>query len=287
MNRFTAVFTDELTNVLFEKKSTVVSLSYASTDEYDESFVSELFTKIKKSFQNNKNPRYPKNKISIKVKGQPIKITLEVNGLGYWLCKVVSIKLKYNIISIDDLKSKQLLDKADFNINNNHIEIHSTEEFLTEYLYVSYNMVYPISENEVNTTIYTIGMKHTNFAEYISFCKSFIEIYIHVSTKYKYISLQELFLIDDSFPEIIKIKINELILILQDKINIIIEKEEKVVIEEEKNKIKYNWDLDKSKDELKESNLDFQRTIKSFHEKDDNWKVFAYAFIKICPISIV
>ena len=66
----------------------------------DESFVKELFEKTQKFFRNNKDGRYPKKVHNLKIKSAPIKLTLKINGIGYWLCEMTNISLKYNTMSV-------------------------------------------------------------------------------------------------------------------------------------------------------------------------------------------
>ena len=53
-----------------------------------------------------------------------------------------------------------------------------------------------------------------------------------------------------------------------------------------KNKNDYPF-KSKEEEEYDQTVSEFFSSIKTFFTKDDNWKVFAYAFIKKCPVNII
>jgi hypothetical protein len=257
------------------------------TDIYDESFVKEVFTKVQKLFKNNKDPRYPKKTHNFKINNNPMKLNIEINGIGYWLCKIDNISLKYNISSMESMNSNNLLNNSSIiKFENNQLLFSNEESQLTSYLFVSYKIVYPISEKELNNKLYSFNLKGLNLNDYISFCKSFVEIYIHISVKLNLIETDELFFIDESFPEEIKIKLNDLIKNVKFLENIIKLNKQKVEEDEITNKGKYSKTIENLKEELKNSEYALQNYLKDYHKKDDNWKIFAYTFMKNCPIRL-
>ena len=269
----------------------------------DADFVKELFEKAQKSFRNNKDGRYPKKIHNLKIKGAPIKLTLKINGIGYWLCEMTNISLKYNTMSVFAMEQNKLLNENslfnikrvdDCNFQNNKLYLSSlnidenenSNDFkYTNILFISYNLVYPVSKYECNDKLYTINLKGLSFLDYINFTKSFIEIYIYISTRYRYISVDEIFYINNNFPVDIIEKINKLKLDLQNIIDNILEISKKIENEEiDGKKLKY-FELSILKDQLQKLEYEFQDYLKVFHKNDDNWKVFAYTFMKNCPVN--
>ena len=269
----------------------------------DADFVKELFEKAQKSFRNNKDGKYPKKIHNLKIKGVPIKLTLKINGIGYWLCEMTNISLKYNTMSVFAMEQNKLLNENslfnikrvdDCNFQNNKLYLSSlnidenenSNDFkYTNILFISYNLVYPVSKYECNDKLYTINLKGLSFLDYINFTKSFIEIYIYISTRYRYISVDEIFYINNNFPVDIIEKINKLKLDLQNIIDNILEISKKIENEEiDGKKLKY-FELSILKDQLQKLEYEFQDYLKVFHKNDDNWKVFAYTFMKNCPVN--
>ena len=269
----------------------------------DADFVKELFEKAQKSFRNNKDGKYPKKIHNLKIKGVPIKLTLKINGIGYWLCEMTNISLKYNTMSVFAMEQNKLLNENslfnikrvdDCNFQNNKLYLSSlnidenenSNDFkYTNILFISYNLVYPVSKYECNDKLYTINLKGLSFLDYINFTKSFIEIYIYISTRYRYISLDEIFYINNNFPVDIIEKINKLKLDLQNIIDNILEISKKIENEEiDGKKLKY-FELSILKDQLQKLEYEFQDYLKVFHKNDHNWKVFLYAFMKNCPVN--
>jgi len=278
-----------------------IDSSLPENDDID--FVKELFEKAQKSFRNNKDGRYPKKIHNLKVKGIPIKLTIKINGIGYWLCEMTNISLKYNIMSVFSMEQNKLLNENslfkitgvdDCNFQNNKLYLSSlnidenenNNDFkYTNILFVSYNLVYPVSKYECNDKLYTINLKGLSFLDYINFTKSFLEVYIYISTRYRYISVDEIFYINNDFPIDIIEKINKLKLDLQNIIDNILEISKKIENEEvDGKKLKY-FELNTLKDNLQKLEYEFQDYLKVFHKNDDNWKVFAYAFMKNCPVN--
>lgn len=272
----------------------------------DADFVKELFEKAQKSFRNNKDGRYPKKIHNLKIKGVAVKLTLKINGIGYWLCEMTNISLKYNTMSVFAMDQNKLLNENslfnitkvdDCNFQNNKLYLsslnidenenqneYSNDFKYTNILFISYNLVYPVSKYECNDKLYTINLKGLSFLDYINFTKSFVEIYIYISTRYRYISVDEIFYINNNFPVDIIEKINKLKLDLQNIIDNILEISKKIENEEiDGKKLKY-FELSILKDQLQKLEYEFQDYLKVFHKNDDNWKVFAYTFMKNCPI---
>lgn len=263
----------------------------------DADFVKELFEKAQKSFRNNKDGRYPKKVHNLKIKGMPIKLTLKINGIGYWLCEITNVSLKYDTMSVFALDQNKLLNENSlFNLegaDDSRIFMRE-QDFLqsvennykyTNILFISYNLVYPISKYECNDKLYTINLKGLLFLDYINFTKSFVEVYIYISTRYRYVSLDEIFYLNNNFPINIIEKINKLKIDLQNIIDNILEISKKIENEEvDGKKLKYS-ELSDLKDQSQKLEYEFQDYLKVFHKNDDNWKVFAYTFMKNCPIS--
>ena len=290
---------DPINYELLQKK--FIDSSLPENDDAD--FVKELFEKAQKSFRNNKDGKYPKKIHNLKIKGVPIKLTLKINGIGYWLCEMTNISLKYNTMSVFAMEQNKLLNENslfnikrvdDCNFQNNKLYLSSlnidenenSNDFkYTNILFISYNLVYPVSKYECNDKLYTINLKGLSFLDYINFTKSFIEIYIYISTRYRYISLDEIFYINNNFPVDIIEKINKLKLDLQNIIDNILEISKKIENEEiDGKKLKY-FELSILKDQLQKLEYEFQDYLKVFHKNDDNWKVFAYTFMKNCPVN--
>jgi hypothetical protein len=289
MDKLITLFNDNLSNKDINNEETHQETIIKSTitNVYNEYFVKELFTKVQKLFKNNKDPRYPKKTHNFKINGNSIKLNIEINGIGYWLCNIENIKLKYSILSIDSLINNNLLNNSsNINFENNEILFSNEEDQFTSYLFVSYKIVYPISDKELNNKLYSFNLKGLSFEEYISFCKSFVEIYIHISVKLNLIASDELFFVNESFPEEIKIKLNELIKNIESLENIIKLNKQKVEEEENISKGKYSKNIEKLREELKNSDYSLQNYLKEYHKKDDNWKIFAYTFMKHCPIRL-
>ena len=290
---------DPINYELLQKK--FIDSSLPENDDAD--FVKELFEKAQKSFRNNKDGKYPKKIHNLKIKGVPIKLTLKINGIGYWLCEMTNISLKYNTMSVFAMEQNKLLNENslfnikrvdDCNFQNNKLYLSSlnidenenSNDFkYTNILFISYNLVYPVSKYECNDKLYTINLKGLSFLDYINFTKSFIEIYIYISTRYRYISVDEIFYINNNFPVDIIEKINKLKLDLQNIIDNILEISKKIENEEiDGKKLKY-FELSILKDQLQKLEYEFQDYLKVFHKNDDNWKVFAYTFMKNCPVN--
>jgi hypothetical protein len=288
MNKIIEIFNNNLLNKEVIQQDTTQEnfIKSAITDTNNESFVKEVFTKVQKLFKNNKDPRYPKKTHNFKINGNSIKLNIEINGIGFWLCKIENISLKYNILSIESLISNNLLNNSsNIKFENNEILFSNEEQEFTSYLFISYKLVYPISEKELNNKLYSYNLKGLSFNDYISFCKSFVEIYIHISVKLNLIACDELFFVDESFPEEIKIKLNDLIKNVEFLENIIKLNKQKVEEDEIINNGKYSKTIENLKEELKNSEYALQNYLKDYHKKDDNWVVFAYTFMKYCPVT--
>jgi hypothetical protein len=287
MDKLIRLFNDNLSNKDINKEETnqEIIIKSSITENYNESFIKELFTKVQKLFKNNKDPRYPKKTHNLKINGNSIKLNIEINGIGYWLCNIENIKLKYNILSIHSLINNNLLNNSsNINFENNEILFSNEKDQFTSYMFISYKIVYPISDKELNNKLYSFNLKGLSFGEYINFCKSFVEIYIHISVKLNLIASDELFFVNESFPEEIKIKLNEFIKNIESLENIIKLNKQKVEEEENISKEKYSKNIEKLREELKNSDYALQNYLKEYHKKDDNWKIFAYTFMKYCPI---
>jgi hypothetical protein len=284
MNKIIEIFNNNLLNKELIQQDTTQEnfIKSAITDANNESFVKEVFTKVQKLFKNNKDPRYPKKTHNFKINGNFIKLNIEINGIGFWLCNLENISFKYNISSIESLISNNLLNSSsNIKFENNEILFSNEEAQYTSYLFVSSKLVYPISEKELNNKLYSFNLKGVSVNNYISFCKSFVEIYIHISVKLNLIACDELFFIDESFPEEIKIKLNDLIKNVEFLENITKLNKQKVEEDEITNKGKYS----KTIENLKNSEYALQNYLKDYHKKDNNWKVFAYTFMKYCPVT--
>jgi len=318
MDKFVTIFNKNIDN-FDSNKENIPPINYeliqknfiesSLPENNDESFVKELFEKAQKSFRSNKDGKYPKKVHNFKIKGVSVKLTLKINGIGYWLCEMTNVSLKYNTMSVFALEQNKLLNENslfsdiqeyDYKFENNKLYLSSlnndenenendnkndNDSKYTNVLFISYNLVYPISKYECNDKLYTINLKGLSFLDYINFTKSFVEVYIYISTRYRYISLDEIFYLNNNFPIDIIEKINKLKMDLQNIIDNILEISKKIENEEvDGKKLKY-FELSVLKDNLQKLEYEFQDYLKIFHKNNDNWKVFAYAFMKNCPIS--
>lgn len=268
----------------------------SSNDEYSEDFVKELFEKIhdtrvkvgvhnrKKSFNYTiaiKND----NIFGKKSTNEKIKVTLkiEIDGLGYWLCKISGIFLNNTSISVAELDNINI-GGEEYHYEDGQIIFKRSDLLKTEYLYVSHRLIYPISINEFNYTLMRSNKREFRYSEYIRHCKCDLEVIIYISTNYRFVSLDEIFFKSDLFPNEINNKIDEIKNIVSLRIPNLNELEEKAKAKKNKNDYPF-----KSKEEetYDQAVSEFFSSIKTFFTKDDNWKVFAYAFIKKCPVNII
>lgn len=271
--------------------------------DYSEDFVKELFGKIhdtrvkvgvhnkKKSFNYTitiKNDNILDNIFGKKSPTEKIKVNfkIEIDALGYWLCKIDGILLNNNSISVDILDTVNIgcIDDKEYHYEDGQIIFKRSDLVKTEYLYVSHRLIYPISINEFNYTLMRSNKREFRYSEYIRYCKCDIEVIIYISTNYRLLSLDEIFFKSDLFPNEINNKIDEIKNIVSLRIPNLNELEEKA--RPKKNKNNYPF---KSKEEeaYDQAVSEFFSSIKTFFTKDDNWKVFAYAFIKKCPVNII
>jgi hypothetical protein len=268
----------------------------SSNDEYSEDFVKELFEKIhdtrvkvgvhnrKKSFNYTiaiKND----NIFGKKSTNEKIKVTLkiEIDGLGYWLCKISGIFLNNTSISVAELDNINI-GGEEYHYEDGQIIFKRSDLLKTEYLYVSHRLIYPISINEFNYTLMRSNKREFRYSEYIRYCKCELEVSIYISTNYRFLSLDEIFFKSDLFPNEINNKIDEIKNIVSLRIPNLNDLEEKA--KPKKNKNDYPF---KSKEEeiYDQALSEFFSSIKTFFNNGDNWKVFAYAFINKCPVNII
>ena len=268
----------------------------SSNDEYSEDFVKELFEKIhdtrvkvgvhnrKKSFNYTiaiKND----NIFGKKSTNEKIKVTLkiEIDGLGYWLCKISGIFLNNTSISVAELDNINI-GGEEYHYEDGQIIFKRSDLLKTEYLYVSHRLIYPISINEFNYTLMRSNKREFRYSEYIRHCKCDLEVSIYISTNYRFVSLDEIFFKSDLFPNEINNKIDEIKNIVSLRIPNLNELEEKAKAKKNKNDYPFK---SKEEEEYDQAVSEFFSSIKTFFTKDDNWKVFAYAFIKKCPVNII
>jgi hypothetical protein len=275
----------------------------SSNTEYSEDFVKELFEKIhdtrvkvgvhnkKKSFNYTitvKNDNILDNIFGKKSTNEKIKVTLkiEIDGLGYWLCKISGIFLNNTSISVDELDTDNIgcIDDKEYHYEDGQIIFKRSDLLKTEYLYVSHRLIYPISINEFNYTLMRSNKREFRYSEYIRHCKCDIEVIIYISTNYRFVSLDEIFFKSDLFPNEINNKIDEIKNIVSLRIPNLNELEEKAKPKKNKNDYPFK---SKEEEEYDQAVSEFFSSIKAFFTKDDNWKVFAYAFIKKCPVNII
>jgi hypothetical protein len=275
----------------------------SANSEYNEDFVKELFQKIhdtrvkvgvhnrKKSFNYTiaiKNDNVFDNIFSKKSTNEKIKVTLkiEIDGLGYWLCKISGIFLNNTSISVAELDNINIgcIDDKEYHYEDGQIIFKRSDLLKTEYIYVSHRLIYPISVNEFNYTLWRSNKREFRYSEYIRYCKCDIEVSIYISTNTRSLSLDEIFFKSDLFPSEINNKIDEIKNIVSLRIPNLNELEEKAKAKKNKNNYPFK---SKEEEEYDQAVSEFFSSIKTFFHNGDNWKVFAYAFIKKCPVNII
>lgn len=292
-------FTENLDNHIIkrnEEDDQKEIIKKSANSEYSEDFVKELFQKIhdtrvkvgvhnkKKSFNYTitiKNDNILDNIFGKKIPTKKIKVNLkiEIDALGYWLCKIDGILLNNSSISVDELDTVNIgcIDDKEYYHEDGQIIFKRSDLVKTEYLYVSHRLIYPISINEFNK-------REFRYSEYIRYCKCDIEVSIYISSNIRLLSLDEIFFKSNLFPSEINNKIDEIKNIVSLRIPNLNELGEKA--KPKKNKNDYPF---KSKEEeaYDQAVSEFFSSIKTFFNNGDNWKVFAYAFIKKCPVNII
>lgn len=305
-SHFLQRLTENLDNPIIkrnEEDDQKIIIKNSSNDEYSEDFVKELFEKIhdtrvkvgvhnrKKSFNYTitvKNDNILDNIFGKKSTNEKIKVTLkiEIDGLGYWLCKISGIFLNNTSISVDELDTDNIccIDDKEYHYEDGQIIFKRSDLLKTEYLYVSHRLIYPISINEFNYTLMRSNKREFRYSEYIRHCKCDLEVSIYISTNYRFVSLDEIFFKSDLFPNEINNKIDEIKNIVSLRIPNLNELEEKAKAKKNKNDYPF-----KSKEEetYDQAVSEFFSSIKTFFNNGDNWKVFAYTFIKKCPVNII
>jgi hypothetical protein len=275
----------------------------SSNSEYNEDFVKELFQKIhdtrvkvginnnKKSFNYTitvKNDNILDNIFGKKIPDKKIKVNLkiEIDALGYWLCKIDGILLNNSSISVDELYTVNIgsIDDKEYYYEDGQIIFKMSDLLKTEYLYVSHRLIYPISINEFNYTLMRSNKREFRYSEYIRYCKCDIEVIIYISGNTRSLSLDEIFFKSDLFPSEINNKIDEIKNIVSLRIPNLNELEEKAKAKKNKNNYPFK---SKEEEEYDQALSEFFSSIKRFFNNGDNWKVFAYAFIKQCPLNII
>ena len=262
----------------------------ATNDEYNEAFVTELFNKLKKTFQTKKSPCSTKSSYSYKMKDTKITLKILYNNIRFWFCSIDNIKLRYNTATIESLEHELLLNQ---NISINNIEqsssnkmiyLDNNNKYYTNYYVVSYNLVYPVSYEELGKPIYRPVFRNNCLSSFIDSCKSDIHIITHIKVKNNLVDLDELFYINDNYPQEIKDKIINFKNLYKIKKDNIDQLEETLKERLKDNQLKYNerFTLEES---LSKAKTDMYNYFKSFFEIKNNWKIFIYAFIKDCPIS--
>jgi hypothetical protein len=257
----------------------------AVTEEYNEEFVTEMFNKFKKTFQTKKTPGYSKSSYNYKMNDLKITLKLEYNYVGYWFCKIDNIKLKYNTATIESLNN----DLYSNNINiktieqsslNKMIFIDNDKKFYTNYYVVSYNLVYPVSYEELGKPLYKPFFLNNCLSSFIHSCKSDLEVMSNIELKNKFMDLDEIFYINPYYEQSIKDKIIHFRDLYKLKKNDIDQFNEKLKDE----KLKYSEGC------ILEENLNVAKSemynyFKDFFKINNNWKIFIYVFIKDSPIS--
>lgn len=258
----------------------------AVTDEYDENFVSELFNKFKKTFQTKKTPGLCKASYTYKINDLKIILKVIYNNVGYWFCTIDNINLKYNTATVQSLQEVLFsnnnisIKSIDESLPNKMIFIDNDKNFYTNHYVVSYNLVYPVSYEELGKPLYKPFFLNNCLLSFVYSCKSDMEVMTNIELKNNIVDLDEVFYVNPNYHSDIKDKIINFKNLYKIKKDNIVFFEEK--LKDDKLKYLERHNLEQS---LECAKTDMYNYFKDFFTIKNNWKIFIYAFIKDCPIT--
>ena len=290
----------------FKKKSQFSINKSSSTPSFDLEKVNKLFGLILRDISERKENCLKKiYKYSIKLKNTEmnrsfsgdsskekshtqIKIDIIYFNNYYWLLRVTNAKFYCDGMYLSSLlnNNNSILETLDisFDITNKCSIVKLTQpvsnNLETEYLIVTTNfMIYPVHINDFSKNRFFL--KKT-FSEYLLFCQDAICVCHYILTKLEEESIHEILYCHDSFPNSIKCKIKSLYIILESHII-----DFKKLVKEYKDST--SDDIQDDENFKKKKNIiydKFKISLSIFYQNNDNWKAFAYAFMKDIYIYI-
>lgn len=264
------------------------------SDDYDYSFVKELFEKICKSFQTKDRKKIynPKPSFSYKInkiKKIPVKTKLILNSIGFHLLEM-NIELPYYSCNIGSLNYMEhfLEENATISVNKllndpseSIIKINNKKIQYTNCLYVSWNLIFPVCKHDYFYTKHILSFNGRTLSKYYFHIKNDQEMYMQYTCKIRRFPLDEIFFNHPSFPILIQEKIFEFKNMCIPKMKNILELD---IIAKNSKSSKYDDMYDEytspEEENLKMAERDFLDFFKSYYNKDDHWKIFLYMNIK-------
>lgn len=285
---------DPRDNYFCKKKSQCNINKSASTPNFELEKVNELFRLILIDIR--KRPKNSVKKIYkylIKLKNGCIKIKLDIIYFNnyYFLCKVYNAKFYCDGLYLSSFLSDKnsILGTLDISFDKTNkcsivkLTQSVSNNLETDYLIVTKNfLIYPVHIDDFSNNRFFL--KKT-FSEYLLFCQDVIYVCYYILMKLEEEeSIYEILYCHDSFPNNIKCKIKSLYIVLELHINSF-----KKFIKEYKDSNLTSDNINDYENFNKKKNIifhEFKISLTTFYQNNDNWKVFAYAFMKNIYIYI-